>query len=53
MPGALATGYFTLTPPKGEDGEPAPVDKATSEAMTDLLAAFASASGARHGCRVS
>ncbi|MEU3217641.1 hypothetical protein [Streptomyces sp. NPDC006971] len=52
-PGALGSGYFTLTPPKGEDGRPAPVDEATSEAMTDLLAAFASVSGTRHGCQVS
>ncbi|MFF9402316.1 hypothetical protein [Streptomyces sp. NPDC014744] len=52
-PGALGTGYFKLTPPKGEDGEPTSVDEATSEAMTDVLAAFASASGARHGCQVS
>ncbi|MFI9627309.1 hypothetical protein [Streptomyces sp. NPDC052042] len=52
-PGALGTAYFKLTPPKGADGEPTPVDTPTADAMTDVLEAFATASGTRHGCDVS
>ncbi|WP_229842817.1 hypothetical protein [Streptomyces tanashiensis] len=49
-PGGLGTAYFKVTPPKGSDGKPASLDGPKREALNELLASFAAASGARHDC---
>ncbi|MER7519725.1 hypothetical protein [Streptomyces sp. NPDC126499] len=52
-PGALGTAYFKVTPPKGDDGKPAPLDGPKRKALDDVLTSFAAASAARHGCSTS
>ncbi|MBM9618878.1 hypothetical protein [Streptomyces zhihengii] len=49
-PGALGAAYFKATPPQLPDGSPAPLTGPEREAVNQILASFAEASGDRHGC---
>ncbi|MFD7443943.1 hypothetical protein [Streptomyces sp. NPDC059909] len=51
-PGALGAAYAKVTPPTLSCGRRAPLDASKRKALNELLTAFATTSGTRHGCSI-